>query len=78
MNNNRDVLIKIAEAIKDIIISGGGTSDYDELTNKPQIAGITLSGNKSLADLGIASTESVAEKYTKPQTGIPQTDLAAS
>ena len=32
---------------------GGGTSDYSDLTNKPQIEGVTLSGNKSLADLGI-------------------------
>ena len=31
----------------------GGTSDYSDLTNKPQINGVTLSGNKSLADLGI-------------------------
>lgn len=32
---------------------GGGTSNYNDLTNKPQIAGTTLSGNKTLADLGI-------------------------
>lgn len=38
---------------------GGGTGDYDELTNKPQIAGVTLSGNKSLADLGIASASDI-------------------
>jgi hypothetical protein len=31
----------------------GGTSDYDDLTNKPSINSITLSGNKSLSDLGI-------------------------
>ena len=31
---------------------GGGTSDYSDLTNKPQINSVTLSGNKSLADLG--------------------------
>lgn len=32
---------------------GGGTSDYDDLTDKPQINGVTLSGNKTLANLGI-------------------------
>lgn len=32
---------------------GGGTSDYASLTNKPSINGVELSGNKSLADLGI-------------------------
>ena len=35
---------------------GGGTGDYADLTNKPQIAGVTLSGNKSLADLGADPT----------------------
>lgn len=32
---------------------GGGTSDYSNLTNKPSINNVTLSGNKSLNDLGI-------------------------
>lgn len=30
----------------------GGTTDYSDLTNKPSINGVTLSGDKSLADLG--------------------------
>lgn len=34
---------------------GGGTSDYESLTNKPSINNVTLSGNKSLSDLGIQS-----------------------
>lgn len=37
-------------------LTGGvfyGTNDYTELINKPQINGVTLSGNKSLTDLGI-------------------------
>ena len=38
---------------------GGGTADYTYLDNKPQIANITLQGNKSLADLGIASASDV-------------------
>ena len=32
---------------------GGGSSDYDDLTDKPQINGTTLAGNKTSADLGI-------------------------
>lgn len=32
---------------------GGGTTDYTDLTNKPQINSVTLSGNKSFSDLGI-------------------------
>lgn len=56
---------------------GGGTSDYNDLSNKPQINSVTLSGNKSLNDLGIASASSVSEKYTKPSGGIPVSDLAS-
>lgn len=40
---------------------GGGTTDYEDLENKPQIGGVELSGNKSLADLDIASAQSVSE-----------------
>ena len=31
----------------------GGSSDYSDLTNKPSINGVTLSGNKTSSDLGI-------------------------
>lgn len=42
--------------IKVIMTSGGGsggTSNYNELTNKPKINNVELKGNKSLNDLGI-------------------------
>ena len=32
---------------------GGGTSDYSQLSNKPQINGTTLSGNQTGADLDL-------------------------
>lgn len=34
---------------------GGGTSDYDDLIDKPQINGHELTGNQTSADLGIQS-----------------------
>lgn len=34
---------------------GGGSTDYADLTNKPKINNVELSGNKTLDDLGIAS-----------------------
>ena len=34
---------------------GGGTDDYEDLEHLPKINSVTLKGNKSLADLGIAS-----------------------
>lgn len=38
---------------------GGGSDNYNDLSNKPQIAGVTLSGNKSLSALGIASATDI-------------------
>lgn len=32
--------------------SGGGTTDYNDLSNKPQLGGVTLEGNKTLDDIG--------------------------
>lgn len=37
----------------DVMDGTSGSSDYSNLTNKPSINSITLSGNKSLSDLGI-------------------------
>lgn len=49
---------------------GGGTSDYDQLSNRPQINGNTLTGNKTAAQLGLGT-------YSKPSGGIPASDLAS-
>lgn len=46
---------------KTVESGGGGTSNYSDLTNKPQIGGVTLVGNKSLSDLGIATEEDVTD-----------------
>lgn len=34
---------------------GGGTTNYNLLDNRPQIEGVTLSGNKSASDLNLAA-----------------------
>lgn len=39
----------------------GGTDDYSDLSNKPQINGVTLAGNKSATDLGLLSGQGVTE-----------------
>ena len=41
-------------------VQGGGTGDYTNLTNKPSINSVTLSGNKTSADLGVLSAPSTA------------------
>lgn len=38
---------------------GGGTSNYNDLSNKPQINGTTLSGNKTAANLGLQAATNV-------------------
>lgn len=43
---------------------GGGTTDYNELENKPSINGVELSGNKTTQELGIQTTVNV--EYDTP------------
>lgn len=40
---------------------GGGTSNYNDLTNKPQINGNALTGNKTSANLGIHDVKIVGD-----------------
>ena len=47
-----ELLIELKETIE-AGGGGGGTTNYNGLSNKPQINNVTLQGNKSLADLGI-------------------------
>lgn len=43
---------------------GGGTSDYTDLDNKPQINSVTLSGNKSSADLHLQGATNIVTLTT--------------
>lgn len=49
---------------------GGGTTNYNQLENKPQIGGVTLTGNKSASDLGLASEEDLAGKVNVSAVGV--------
>ena len=51
------------EILLGLIKKNGGTTNYNSLSNKPQIAGTELQGNKSLSDLGIASAEDVKKEF---------------
>lgn len=46
----------------------GGTDNYNELSNKPKINNITLSGNKTGEDLGLADYAALADKADKSTT----------
>lgn len=41
---------------------GSGTDNYNALSNKPKINGITLQGNKTLSDIGTYSKAEIDEK----------------
>lgn len=48
--------------VQSVVVSGGGTRDYERLINKPQIEQVELVGNKDLDDfgMGIASNYDIA------------------
>lgn len=46
----------------------GGTTNYNDLTNKPQINGVTLEGNKTSADLNIQSQTTQTDHGTADTT----------
>ena len=45
---------------------GGGTSDYEDLDNLPKVNNVTLTGNKSLSDLGIQPAGNYLTEETDP------------
>lgn len=49
----------------------GGTSDYNDLSNRPSINGVTLVGNKTSSNLGVA-----AEQHTHTTSDITDLDLS--
>lgn len=48
-----ELLLELKEVIEAGGGGGGGTTNYNLLQNKPQINGVTLSGDKSASDLGL-------------------------
>lgn len=59
---------KLAVVVPWTSSGGGGTTNYSDLTNKPQINSVTLSGNKSLSDLGIAPASDFVVEYETTYT----------
>lgn len=68
----RPIVMQTTELVR------GGSADYDALTNKPSINGVTLEGEKTASELALATPSDVAAKYTKPSGGIPKADLASA
>ena len=53
------VTYALAKSYTDSHGSEPGTSNYNELENKPQIKSTTLTGNKSASDLGLAEEPTI-------------------
>lgn len=57
---------------KEIIVGGKGggegTDNYNDLSNKPKINNVTLNGNKTASDLGLASAEDLEGKIDSPES----------
>ena len=55
--SNPDALAQIWDAIDELKAGGGGgtggTTNYNNLSNKPQLNGVTLEGNKTLNQVGV-------------------------
>ena len=55
--SNPDALVQIWAAIDELKAGGGGgtggTTNYNNLSNKPQLNGVTLEGNKTLDQVGV-------------------------
>lgn len=47
---------------------GGGTSNYNSLTNKPSINGVELNGNKTAANLSLVSSNDIGDAAGKSVT----------
>lgn len=65
-NGVRKILSKVKYLGDGSTGTGTGTSDYNQLTNKPSINGIRLSGNRSLSDLGIQALGNYANASDIP------------
>lgn len=49
---------------------GGGTTDYNALENKPSLNGVTMEGDKTAEDYGLATKEELPKQATDTEAGI--------
>lgn len=68
IQENPDIIEQILVRLDDLEENGGGggTTNYNNLSNQPQINGVTLSGNKTSEDLHLQPAGSYITKETDP------------
>lgn len=70
--------IAIAKALSGGGGGSGGTTDYSQMSNKPKINNVELSGNKSLADLGAVDDVQVNGTSIVDASGVANIPLASN
>lgn len=66
----------LTTALENFTPSEQGTDDYSDLDNKPSIENVTLDGNKSASDLGLAKSSDLVNKQDKIQvTTMPEASI---
>lgn len=74
-----DLLIQLKEAIEDGGGGSGGTTNYNLLTNKPSIEGVTLQGNHTIEEIGgVAATDLAAVATTGAYSDLSGTPTLAT
>lgn len=68
-NNDEQAHPDIRRMISELPDGGSGTTDYNDLENKPQINGRELYGNKTLEELGLQIPAKLPNPYTLTFTG---------
>lgn len=54
---NKPPMSRVEELLLEIEPGGGGTTDYDKLSNRPVLNGVTISGDKNSADYSIGTND---------------------
>ena len=68
-NSDTQAHLDIRRMISELPGGGGGTTDYNDLENKPQINGRELVGNKTLEELGLQIPAKLPNPHTLTFTG---------
>lgn len=71
-----EILYQIVDELEAQGGGGGGTDSYNDLSNKPQINGHTLTGNKTGSSLGLASTSDLEAYLTSSEAAATYQTLA--
>ena len=67
----------LTDALVEKINAAGTASTYTDLPDKPSINNVTLAGNKTAAELGLATSTEVSTKAEQSDLNIVASDLAA-